>query len=256
MPTCARWDRRSPSDTITNDTHPPKVHMYMHHVCVKRHGGEGASCVGGYDMFANVNISGFNTPRWKEKDRVGTFFMMGSTASVLLDEDDAAARPFGMCESGTRMGLCRRIDRFFCDLPMAELRTFCDFRAQSISRASEWMRLDYRRGERAFTAGPEVNVIVIESSWYADTKEIHSLHGINTVLPDQVYELRYILFCDPTRESDFVVSRPVHHQYSTAPRDPGPSPRFCWVSIVYRTFIRSQQPELYKGRSSAALLTL
>jgi hypothetical protein len=54
----------------------------------------------------------------KEKNRVGTFFMMGSTASVLLDEDEAAARPFGMCESGTRMGLCRRMDRFFCDLPM------------------------------------------------------------------------------------------------------------------------------------------
>jgi hypothetical protein len=39
---------------------------------------------------------------------------MGSTASVLLDEEEAAAaRPFGRCESGTRMGLCRRMDRFF-----------------------------------------------------------------------------------------------------------------------------------------------
>ena len=61
--------------------------------------------------------------------------MMGSTASVLLDEDDAAARPFGMCESGTRMGLCRRIVRFFCDLPMAESGTFCGFRSQSISKS-------------------------------------------------------------------------------------------------------------------------
>lgn len=46
--------------------------------------------------------------------------MMGSTASVLLDEEDAAARPLGRCESGTRIGLCRRMARFFCDLPMGE----------------------------------------------------------------------------------------------------------------------------------------
>jgi len=39
--------------------------------------------------------------------------MIGSTASALLDDADAAARPLGMCESGTRTGLCRRMDRFF-----------------------------------------------------------------------------------------------------------------------------------------------
>jgi len=61
-----------------------------------------------------------NAPEIEKKEPGWTFFMMGSTASVLLDEDEAAARPFGMCESGTRMGLCRRMDRFFCDLPMAE----------------------------------------------------------------------------------------------------------------------------------------
>jgi hypothetical protein len=45
--------------------------------------------------------------------RAHTFLMMGNTASVLLDEDEAESRPCGRCESGTRMGLCRRIDRFF-----------------------------------------------------------------------------------------------------------------------------------------------
>ena len=56
----------------------------------------------------------------KKKRRGSTFLMMGSTASVLLDEEDAAARPLGRCESGTRIGLCRRMARFFCDLPMGE----------------------------------------------------------------------------------------------------------------------------------------
>ena len=46
-------------------------------------------------------------------EKAHTFLMMGKTASVLLEEDEAAARPFGRCESGTRMGLCRRIERFF-----------------------------------------------------------------------------------------------------------------------------------------------
>ncbi len=51
--------------------------------------------------------------RWKENKGDRTFFMIGSTASALLDDADAAARPLGMCESGTRTGLCRRMDRFF-----------------------------------------------------------------------------------------------------------------------------------------------
>lgn len=51
--------------------------------------------------------------RKKKKGSARTLFMMGSTCSVLLDEEDAAASPLGMCESGTRMGLCRRMDRFF-----------------------------------------------------------------------------------------------------------------------------------------------
>lgn len=51
----------------------------------------------------------------EKKNLTRTFLMMGSTASVLsLDEEEAAAaRPFGRCESGTRMGLCRRMARFF-----------------------------------------------------------------------------------------------------------------------------------------------
>lgn len=76
-------------------------------------------------MSADVcNRISVEPPEIEKKEPGWTFFMIGSTASVLLDEDDAAARPFGMCESGTRMGLCRRMDRFFCDLPMAE--TLCD----------------------------------------------------------------------------------------------------------------------------------
>ena len=47
-----------------------------------------------------------------------TFWMIGKIAFVLEDDDSADARPFGKCESGTRMGLCRRIARFFCDLPI------------------------------------------------------------------------------------------------------------------------------------------
>jgi hypothetical protein len=80
--------------------------------------------------------------------------------------------------------------------------------------------------ETVVTAGPEVNVIVIDKNkmvQYAVTKEkpIHSFapcrshYDINTV-PEVRFtdrsgpslrssnELRYILFCDPTRESDFV----------------------------------------------------
>ena len=79
-----------------------------------------ASCVRGC---LQLDISE-ELPEIEKKEPGWTFFMIGSTASVLLDEDDAAARPFGMCESGTRMGLCRRMDRFFCDLPMIE--TLCD----------------------------------------------------------------------------------------------------------------------------------
>ena len=43
---------------------------------------------------------------------------MGKMASVLAEVDEAEARPFGRCESGTRIGLCLRIDFFFCDFPM------------------------------------------------------------------------------------------------------------------------------------------
>jgi hypothetical protein len=44
--------------------------------------------------------------------------MIGKIASF-FDEDEAAdASPFGKCESGTRIGLCRRIALFFCDLPI------------------------------------------------------------------------------------------------------------------------------------------
>jgi len=49
-----------------------------------------------------------------------TFWMMGITASFFGEVEATDARPFGRCESGTRMGLCRRIDRFFCDLPISE----------------------------------------------------------------------------------------------------------------------------------------
>ena len=44
--------------------------------------------------------------------------MIGRMASFLDDEADADASPCDKCESGTRIGLCRRIARFFCDFPM------------------------------------------------------------------------------------------------------------------------------------------
>lgn len=44
-----------------------------------------------------------------------TFWMIGSTASTFSfwEEDAAGARPFGICESGTRIGLCLRMAFFF-----------------------------------------------------------------------------------------------------------------------------------------------
>lgn len=47
-----------------------------------------------------------------------TLWMIGKIASFFEDDEAADARPFGRWESGTRMGLCRRIARFFCDLPI------------------------------------------------------------------------------------------------------------------------------------------
>lgn len=44
--------------------------------------------------------------------------MMGKIASFFEEDEAADARPFGKCESGTRIGLCRRIARFFCDFPI------------------------------------------------------------------------------------------------------------------------------------------
>lgn len=46
--------------------------------------------------------------------------MTGRTASFFAVEVDADAevRPCCKCESGTRIGLCRRIARFFCVLPI------------------------------------------------------------------------------------------------------------------------------------------
>lgn len=49
-----------------------------------------------------------------------TFWMIGNTASFLGEDEAADSRPLGRCESGTRMGLCRRMDRFFCDFPISE----------------------------------------------------------------------------------------------------------------------------------------
>jgi hypothetical protein len=45
--------------------------------------------------------------------------MIGKIASFFEDDEAADARPLGKCESGTRMGLCRRIARFFCDFPIS-----------------------------------------------------------------------------------------------------------------------------------------
>jgi len=42
-------------------------------------------------------------------------------ASVFDELEDADARPLGRWESGTRIGLCLLIARFFCDLPMVGL---------------------------------------------------------------------------------------------------------------------------------------
>lgn len=64
---------------------------------------------------------------------VVTFWMMGKIASV-LDEDEAAeASPFGKCESGTRTGLCRRIERFFCDLPIVQRSVYIPGRNRMVN---------------------------------------------------------------------------------------------------------------------------
>ncbi len=42
-----------------------------------------------------------------------TFCIIGKIASDLEEAELAEARPFGMCESGTRMGLWRRMARCF-----------------------------------------------------------------------------------------------------------------------------------------------
>jgi hypothetical protein len=97
MPTCARQGRHSPSEMK-----PPEIHdAYVHKRSVYKGMG--------------VALRSAEIPQAaKEKEKMTrTFLMMGSTASVLLEEEEAAARPFGRCESGTRMGLCRRMDRFF-----------------------------------------------------------------------------------------------------------------------------------------------
>lgn len=47
--------------------------------------------------------------------------MIGRIASFLEDDAVAESSPFGRCESGTRIGLWRRIWRCFCDFPMAVL---------------------------------------------------------------------------------------------------------------------------------------
>lgn len=44
--------------------------------------------------------------------------MIGKTASFLVEVAAADANPLGICESGTRTGLCRLMARFFCDLPI------------------------------------------------------------------------------------------------------------------------------------------
>ena len=58
---------------------------------------------------------------------------MGRIASCFDEDEEADARPFGRCESGTRIGLCRRIERFFCDFPMTE----DDTRYQKSNKAVE-----------------------------------------------------------------------------------------------------------------------
>lgn len=40
---------------------------------------------------------------------------------------DAEARPCCRCESGTRIGLCRRIARFFCVLPILQFPAVAKF---------------------------------------------------------------------------------------------------------------------------------
>ena len=49
-----------------------------------------------------------------------TFCIIGKIASLLDDDEAADARPFGKCESGTRIGLCRLMARFFCALPILQ----------------------------------------------------------------------------------------------------------------------------------------
>jgi hypothetical protein len=58
-----------------------------------------------------------------------TFSMTGRTASFFAVEvdADAEARPCCRCESGTRIGLCRRIARFFCVLPIVQFQPWRSF---------------------------------------------------------------------------------------------------------------------------------
>lgn len=63
-----------------------------------------------------------------------TFWMIGRIASFLEEEADAEANPFGRWESGTRIGLCLRILRFFWDLPMLMGATTHRDRGQEVNR--------------------------------------------------------------------------------------------------------------------------
>ena len=47
--------------------------------------------------------------------------MIGKMASFFVEVDSADARPWDRCESGTLIGLCLRVDRFFWDLPMTAM---------------------------------------------------------------------------------------------------------------------------------------
>jgi len=67
-------------------------------------------------------LSNYNANEFPHMDLVRrhTFWMIGNTASFFGEDEAADSRPLGRCESGTRIGLCRRIDRFFCDFPISE----------------------------------------------------------------------------------------------------------------------------------------
>ena len=108
MPTCAPEGRHSRSEMKTPGNGEFTSHICAYKVCQ-------CQCTRGVGVGVAIQISGDPSKLLINQKPYHTFLIMGSTASVLLGGVEAApaSEPFGRCESGTRMGLCLRIDFFF-----------------------------------------------------------------------------------------------------------------------------------------------